>query len=107
MPAGLPSRFRTQSGWDARNARRHGDDCSFRVDPDGPAPSSKVRFECVGTTDSMMWRNVRFPSAGLVGSNVSVSSVAIGVADELCSERIAASQDAVAECSVTEVIGRI
>ena len=72
--------------------------------------SSKVRFECVGTTDSMMCRNVRFPSAGLVGSNVSVwsvSSVVIGVADELCDERIAASQDAVAECSVTEVIGTV
>ena len=48
---------------------------------------AEVRFECVGTTDSMMLRNVR--------------------RCELCNERIAASQDDVAECSVTELIGRI
>ena len=55
----------------------------------------------------MTSRNVGVQSADLVGSNVSVASVATDVADELHHERLAAPDEAVAETSVTEVIGRI
>ena len=51
--------------------------------------------------------NASVLSAGLGGSNASVSGVATGVADELGNERIAALEEAVAESSDTEVIGRI